>query len=109
MASPHYQIASLVQLATALFSAAGMDADKAQCVAELLVTADILVQRTYGIALCPQYIDQIEKGLMNPRGEPEVLRDSGAVLVWDGNYLPGRGWSAMRWPQRASASPRMGW
>lgn len=89
MTSPHYQAVSLVQLAEKLFTAAGMDADKARCVAELLVTADMLGQRTHGIALCPQYIEQIEKGLMSPHGDPAVVRDSGAVVVWDGNYLPG--------------------
>lgn len=41
------------------------------------------------MALCAQYIEQIEKGMMTTRGEPEFVRDSGAVFVWDGNYLPG--------------------
>ena len=89
MSSQRYQVEPLIQLAEALFSAAGMDAEKAHCVARLLVTADMLGQRTHGIALCPQYIDQIDKGLMTPRGEPEVLRDSASVVVWDGRYLPG--------------------
>jgi L-lactate dehydrogenase len=89
MASLRYQVESLKQLAGALFTAAGMDDDKARCVARLLVAGDMIGQRTHGMALCPQYIDQIEKGLMTTSGEPEVVRDSGAVFVWDGNYLPG--------------------
>ena len=28
-------------------------------------------------------------GTMTTAGEPEVLRDTGATLVWDGRYLPG--------------------
>jgi L-lactate dehydrogenase len=39
--------------------------------------------------LCPLYIDQLEKGLMSARGEPQCLKDTGATVVWDGNYLPG--------------------
>jgi L-lactate dehydrogenase len=89
MAPPRYQVESLVQLAEELFVAAGMERDKARSVAEVLVTGDMVGQRTHGMALCAQYIEQIDKGLMTTRGEPEVVRDSGAVFVWDGNYLPG--------------------
>ncbi len=89
MTTPRYSVASLRQLAIDLFTAAGMETDKAQAVAEVLVTGDMVGQRTHGMALCPQYVEQIEKGLMATTGAPEVVRDSGAVLVWDGNYLPG--------------------
>jgi L-lactate dehydrogenase len=105
MAAQHYEVESLVDLAAALFTAAGMDADKARCVAGLLLSADMLGQRTHGIALCVPYIEQIDKGLMTTRGEPEVLRDSGSVVVWDGSYLPGP-WLVSR--ALAAASERVG-
>ena len=89
MTTQRYRVDSLRQLAEALFVAAGMDAGKARSVAEVLVTGDMVGQRTHGMALCSQYLEQIEKGLMAKSGEPEVVRDSGAVFVWDGNYLPG--------------------
>jgi L-lactate dehydrogenase len=89
MAAQRYTVASLLQLGEALFVAAGMDADKAKCVAKVLVTGDMVGQRTHGMALCAQYLGQIEQGLMKTKGEPELLRDSGAIFVWDGNYLPG--------------------
>lgn len=89
MTTTRYSVESLRQFAETLFVAAGMEADKAGCVANVLVTGDMLGQRTHGLALCPAYIEQIEKGMMSAHGEPDVVRDSGAVLVWDGNYLPG--------------------
>ena len=89
MAAQLYPVESLVSLASELFVAAGMDGDKAQCVARVLVTGDMVGQRTHGMALCAAYIEQIDKGLMSIHGDPEVVRDSGSVLVWDGNYLPG--------------------
>ena len=89
MAAQLYPVASLVSLASDLFVAAGMDEDKAKCVAKVLVTGDMVGQRTHGMALCAAYIEQIDKGLMSLHGDPEVVRDSGSVLVWDGNYLPG--------------------
>ncbi len=95
MTTQRYTVDSLKQLAQALFVAAGMEDGKAQSVAEVLVTGDMVGQRTHGMALCPPYLEQIEKGLMAKNGEPEVVRDSGAVFVWDGNYLPGP-WLASR-------------
>ena len=102
MTTQRYRVDSLRQLAEALFVAAGMDVDKAQSVAEVLVTGDMVGQRTHGMALCPQYLEQIEKGLMAKSGEPEVVRDSQAVFVWDGNYLPGP-WLAARAIEQAAA------
>jgi LDH2 family malate/lactate/ureidoglycolate dehydrogenase len=58
-------------------------------VSQLLVLTDMLGRHTHGVALCPLYLEQLEKGLMTPCGEPECVRDNGAVVVWDGNYLPG--------------------
>ncbi|MDR2614181.1 MAG: Ldh family oxidoreductase, partial [Candidatus Accumulibacter sp.] len=89
MTTQRYTVKSLEKLAGALFLAAGMEADKARIVAEVLVGGDGVGQRTHGMALCPQYLGEIEKGTMMGRGQPVVVRDSGAVFVWDGNYLPG--------------------
>jgi len=89
MSKKYYQAEDLIELASCLFTAAGMDQEKAECVADLLVTAEMLGQRTHGVAFCSQYIEQIEKKLMTPHGEPEVIRDSGSVMVWNGRYLPG--------------------
>lgn len=89
MTAARYCTESLRQFAESLFTAAGLEADKAAAVAHVLITGDMVGQRTHGMALCPQYLEQIEKGLMTKQGAPDVLRDSGAVFVWDGKYLPG--------------------
>jgi L-lactate dehydrogenase len=89
MTTQHYTAASLRELAESLFTAAGMEVGKARVVAEVLVAGDMVGQRTHGMALCPQYLREVEKGSMSRQGEPTVVRDAGAVFVWDGNYLPG--------------------
>jgi L-lactate dehydrogenase len=89
MAETRYPAEPLTRLAAGLLAAAGMERDKAETVARLLVLTDMLGRRTHGVALCPLYLDQLEQGLMTPRGEPERATDGGAVVVWDGNYLPG--------------------
>lgn len=89
MAEDRYPVEPLSRFTGDLLAAVGMDRDKAQTVAHLLVLTDMLGRHTHGVALCPLYVEQLEKGLMTPSGEPICLRDSGAVVVWDGNYLPG--------------------
>jgi L-lactate dehydrogenase len=35
------------------------------------------------------YLNDLESGKMARHGEPDVLRDEGSALTWDGRYLPG--------------------
>ncbi|GAB3627825.1 lactate dehydrogenase [Pandoraea terrae] len=83
---PHQALATF---ATRLFTAAGMDADKAACVADLLVLTDMMGRPTHGLAQCPAYLDELVNGRMTASGSPETVRDTGATVVWDGGYLPG--------------------
>ena len=80
---------ALRTLAAALFAAAGLDGDKAACVARLLVLTDMMGRATHGLAQCGAYLGQLADGGMAASGGPDVLRDTGSTLVWDGNYLPG--------------------
>ena len=89
MADHRYPVEPLTHFTSDLLAAAGLESQKAQTVARLLVLTDMLGRHTHGVALCPLYLDQLEQGLMTARGEPECVRDHGAVVVWDGNYLPG--------------------
>jgi LDH2 family malate/lactate/ureidoglycolate dehydrogenase len=72
-----------------LLAAAGMDVDKATTVAELLILTDCLGRRTHGLAMALNYVADIEKGNLQLTGEPEVIKDHGATVLWDGGYLPG--------------------
>ncbi|WP_342452793.1 Ldh family oxidoreductase [Pararoseomonas indoligenes] len=81
--------AELTRHAAALFTAAGLDREKAESTARLLVLTDMMGRRTHGLAQVPAYLDQVERGLMERSGEPEVLRDTGGTVVWDGGYRPG--------------------
>jgi len=85
-----YSIAALTRFATTLLAAAGMDADKASTMSRLLVLTDAMGRRTHGLAMLPLYLADIRKGDMKVTGEPVVVKDTGATLVWDGNYLPGQ-------------------
>lgn len=84
-----YRATDLVGYATALFAAAGCDADKPQTIAAGLVEADLLGHTTHGLHLAAGYLRELESGSMTPRGEPEVVADRGAAVTWDGRRLPG--------------------
>ncbi|MGZ5269936.1 MAG: Ldh family oxidoreductase [Ramlibacter sp.] len=85
----------LVDFANALLLAAGMPADKAQAVATVLVEGDLMGHSTHGLQLLAPYLAEIEKGSMAVGGEPQVLSDKPAALLWDGRRLPGP-WLVLR-------------
>jgi len=81
-----------------LFTAAGMPADRARVVAELLVEADLIGQSTHGLAQVPGYLGALASGDMQKDGDPDVISDRGAAVVWDGHYISGVWlvWAAMQ-------------
>lgn len=79
----------LTRYATHLLQAAGLAEDRARDVAEILVEGDLLGHSTHGLALLPSYLKELETGSMLARGEPLVVSDKPAALVWDGQRLPG--------------------
>ncbi|MEJ7929829.1 Ldh family oxidoreductase [Ramlibacter sp. AN1015] len=87
--------ASLESLAQSLLTAAGMPPEMAVDVASVLVEGDLLGHRTHGLRLLPTYLGEIGSGGMAVQGEPLVLRDGGAVALWDGRRLPGP-WVTLR-------------
>jgi LDH2 family malate/lactate/ureidoglycolate dehydrogenase len=79
----------LVSYASDLLMAAGLDGDKPQTVADLLVTADAMGHTTHGLALLSAYLKDIEAGAMTTSGEPDWVTDRPSAVVWDGRRLPG--------------------
>lgn len=88
--TPSFKAERLIEFASSLFKAAGMDADKADTVGRLLILTDMMGRRTHGLAMAPLYLAEISKGAMQVTGQPEVIKDTGATVVWDGGYLPGQ-------------------
>jgi LDH2 family malate/lactate/ureidoglycolate dehydrogenase len=84
-----YSPQALSSLAARLLGAAGLEEEKAHCVAELLLLTDMMGRHTHGLAQCVPYLVELQAGRMTANGEPRVLRDTGATVVWDGGYRPG--------------------
>lgn len=68
---------------------AGLRADFAADVAEVLIEADMMGHDTHGLALMPVYLKALKDGAMAPDGEIEVLADLGACATWNCRRLPG--------------------
>jgi LDH2 family malate/lactate/ureidoglycolate dehydrogenase len=81
--------ASLVELATQLFVAAGLDLEKAAATARLLVLTDMMGRVTHGLSQVDNYLSQLSAGTMTRDGEAEIVTDRGNILVLDGGYRPG--------------------
>ena len=86
---PRYAPAVLRNFAGALFQRAGLEPDKAETVAELLVEADLMGHTTHGLGLADRYLQAITDGSMGRAGSPEIISDRGACVSWNGHRLPG--------------------
>ena len=93
---------ALVAYAGALLAASGLDGDKPEVTARLLVTADAMGHDTHGLAQLPDYLDDGAEGRRAATGEPEIGCDRAAACVWAGRRLPGV-WLADRAVRLASS------
>ena len=87
--SARFPASDLTAYARALLAAAGLETDKADVVAAMLVEGDLLGHNTHGLQLLAGYLAELEKGSMAKEGEPKVLADFPAAVTWDGRRLPG--------------------
>lgn len=89
MTDPRYSSEALLTFAHSLFSAAGLEDDKATAVATYLVEADLMGHSTHGLALAGWYLQSITDGVMTKTGSFESVSDRGPSVCWNGNRLPG--------------------
>lgn len=89
MSMPRYAADALLEYANRLLTAAGLASTHTDAVARTLVDGDLLGHDTHGLALLAGYVNALEAGTMCKEGEPRVIADKPAALLWDGRRLPG--------------------
>jgi LDH2 family malate/lactate/ureidoglycolate dehydrogenase len=62
----------------------GLNASDAQFTASALVASNLRGVDSHGVALLRYYLEQLECGDMDARGEPDVVQQSGATALIDG-------------------------
>jgi LDH2 family malate/lactate/ureidoglycolate dehydrogenase len=75
--------AYLENVTARLAERAGVSAEDAAIFARVLIDADVLGTATHGISRLGIYLDRIQRGLIDPRAEVVIDRESAGVLVID--------------------------
>ena len=76
---------ALGRIAKSILAAAGSSADEAQKVAQKLVGANLAGHDSHGVIRVPQYVDQVEAGLIVPNQSAEVVSETEVVTVLHGH------------------------
>lgn len=76
----------LRDLTTALFEAVGTVPDSAAFIAESLVASDLAGHASHGVIRCPQYLEVVALGSIDPCAEPEIVAIDGATVNVDAKF-----------------------
>jgi len=87
--NPRYPASELTAFAARLLEESGLERDKPEVVAGILVEGDLLGHNTHGLQLLPAYLEELARGRMAKTGAPRVIADYPAAVTWDGQRLPG--------------------
>jgi len=82
----------LRRLGAAMFEAAGVSADEAKIVTDILVSTSLHGVDSHGVRAIPRYIDRIKEGKLAPGAPIEILVDTPTTAMWDAG--PGFGFVA---------------
>jgi uncharacterized oxidoreductase len=76
----------LADFAAQILAGAGAPSEVAQTVARSLVLANLKGHDSHGVIRVPDYLAWIERGWIVPDARPEIVSESGSILVVDGHF-----------------------
>jgi uncharacterized oxidoreductase len=74
----------LRRLGSAILKAGGSAAPEADLVADHLVQANLAGHDSHGVGMLPAYVRHLQAGLVVPNTRAKIVKDDGAVLMFDG-------------------------
>src|SRR5215831_13288053 len=80
----------LRRLISAIVRKGGSAAAEADLVAEHLVRANLMGHDSHGVGMIPTYVRHLKAGLVVPNTRAKVVKDDGAMLMFDGGRGYGR-------------------
>jgi uncharacterized oxidoreductase len=82
--------APLRRLVSEIFQRGGSEPSEAELVARHLVAANLLGHDSHGVGLVPTYVRHLAAGLLVPNTRVRLVKDDGAILMFDGQRGYGR-------------------
>ena len=79
----------LYSLAVAIYEAAGASTETAHTVARHQVGANLAGHDSHGIQLLPTYIQRIDRGHIQPRMDPLIIRETPTTIFVNGQWAFG--------------------
>jgi uncharacterized oxidoreductase len=86
----HATAERLRRLTSAILKSGGSAASEADLVADHLVQANLVGHDSHGVGMIPAYVRHLKAGLVVPNTRAKLVKDDGAVLMFDGGRGYGR-------------------
>jgi hydroxycarboxylate dehydrogenase B len=80
----------LRRLTSTILKSGGSDTAEADLVAEHLVQANLAGHDSHGVGMMPTYVRHLQTGLVVPNTRAKLMKDDGALLMFDGARGYGR-------------------
>ena len=84
-----FRAQELKTYAAALLQAGGYTSAHAERTADILVWANARGANSHGVLRIPRYIEMIAQGAIDPKAEPEIISQEGAISVLEAARAPG--------------------
>jgi len=82
----HLPVELLQSFMQTVFTKIGVPEPDAAICAEVLIASDLRGIESHGIGRLKMYYDRIKLGIQNPLTQIDVIKESFATAVWDGNH-----------------------
>lgn len=79
----------LIEAAKQIVEKSGSEPEDALIVAEELVTADMMGMNSHGVLRLPQYLEDVARGNLDPKGKLTIIKESPATAFVDGGLTYG--------------------
>ena len=80
----------LLDFAATVYERAGMPPADARIAADTLVQADLWGHQSHGVMRLSWYVGRLKAGVCDPKAEPTLAVDAGAIAVLDGKDAMGQ-------------------
>ncbi len=82
---PRVKIEPLRAYTIEVFAKLGVSGENAEITADVLLASDRRNIASHGVARLKRYVDGIRKGIMDPKAEPEIVKETPTTLAVDGH------------------------